>query len=311
MIDIDLVYLWVDGSDPRWIKRRNAYIGKPTTQQQNCKGRYADNGELKYSLRSVEKYAPWIRKIFIVTDQQVPSWLNTSNPRIQIVDHSEILPPEALPCFNSVVIEHHLHLIPGLAEHFLYANDDMFVNRPTTPGTFFGKDMLPIIRMNYRYFRKYYVQFKLHVPWGKKMNTYARTIHNAALLVEKQFGIYYPGRTHHNIDAYLKSSYKEARQLFETEINATLCNHMRSDNDIQRNLYAYVALATRCGHLQYVNRHTSIRCGIHKRERYLRIEKYNPILFCMNDSEYSDDDDREYSISFLEKRFPNKSQFEL
>ena len=83
-MDIDLVYLWVNGNDPKWIAKRNACIGKPTDKQENCAGRYADSGELKYSLRSVEKYAPWIRKIFIVTDDQVPEWLDTNNPKVRI-----------------------------------------------------------------------------------------------------------------------------------------------------------------------------------------------------------------------------------
>ena len=53
-MDIDLVYLWVNGNDPKWIAKRNACIGKPTDKQENCAGRYADSGELKYSLRSIE-----------------------------------------------------------------------------------------------------------------------------------------------------------------------------------------------------------------------------------------------------------------
>ena len=93
-MDIDLVYLWVNGNDPKWQAKRDACIGRPTGNLVNCKGRYADSGELKYSLRSVEKYAPWIRKIFIVTDDQKPEWLNTSNPKIQVVDHKEIMPTE-------------------------------------------------------------------------------------------------------------------------------------------------------------------------------------------------------------------------
>ena len=118
-MDIDLVYLWVNGNDPKWIAKRNACIGKPTDKQENCAGRYADSGELKYSLRSVEKYAPWIRKIFIVTDDQVPEWLDTNNPKVRVVDHKEILPKESLPCFNSTLIEHYLDKISGLSEHFL------------------------------------------------------------------------------------------------------------------------------------------------------------------------------------------------
>lgn len=305
MIDIDLVYLWVDGSDPKWIAKRNACIGESAEIDKNCKGRYADSGELKYSLRSVEKYAPWIRKIFIVTDNQIPKWLDVSNPKIRIVDHAEILPVECLPCFNSTIIEHHLHRIPGLSEYFLYANDDMLINRPVSPETFFAEDLLPKIRFNRRPFRRLTLFFKKK-PWSN----YVQKIHNAALLVKQKYGTYYNGKTHHNIDAYRKSDYQHARQVFDKEISATLCNHMRSSNDIQRNMYSYVALAEKRAHLCYVNQHTSFRFHIDNRKLYKKFEKYNPMLFCMNDSQYANDEDRQCSIAFLNRLFPDKSQFE-
>lgn len=104
--DIDLVYLWVDGSDPRWLEKKIRFTGAVSDNSEvNNKGRYMNNDELRYSLRSVERYLPWIRKIFIVTDDQCPEWLVKEHPKIQLVDHKEILPEEALPCFNSSVIE--------------------------------------------------------------------------------------------------------------------------------------------------------------------------------------------------------------
>ena len=130
-MDVDLVYLWVDGSDPEWRAKRNASIGASEEKSAvNCEGRFADNDELKYSLRSVDKYAPWIHRVFIVTDNQVPAWLDTSNPKVRIVDHKDILPDACLPCFNSVLLEHFIYKIPGLSEYFLYANDDTFINKP-------------------------------------------------------------------------------------------------------------------------------------------------------------------------------------
>lgn len=309
MIDIDLVYLWVNGNDPKWIAKRKACMGELSTDEENCKGRYADNDELRYSLRSVEKYAPWIRKIFIVTDNQIPDWLDTSHPKIRIVDHTEILPTECLPCFNSVVIEHHLHRIPGLSEHFLYANDDMYINQPVTPDTFYAKDLLPKIRLNRRPLRKWTLLFKTRVL-GKPLRNYIRTIQNAALLVEQKYGIYYNGKTHHNIDAYLKSSYRHTRQIFDKEISATLSNHVRSSNDIQRNIYSYVALAEKRGHLCYVTQRTSFRFHIDNRKLYKKFERYKPMLFCMNDSQFANDDDRKCAIAFLCKLFPDKSLFE-
>lgn len=309
-MDIDMVYLWVDGNDPQWLAKHNACIGKTEDKSAvNCKGRYSDNDELKYSLRSVEMYAPWIRKIFIVTDNQVPKWLDTSNPKIRIVDHKEILPEVSLPCFNSRLIEHFLYKIPGLSEHFLYANDDMFINRPVTPATFFAADGLPIIRFNRRPFRKFTLWFKEKVQ-GKALSNYVQAIRNSAELVEKRYGIYYGGKTHHNIDAYLKSDYRHVGEVFKNEIGAMLTHHVRSADDVQRNIYSYVALAEKRAHLHYVTRRTSFRLHIQNESHYAKLERYNPILFCMNDSQYARDEDREMEKAYLDKRFPEKSQFE-
>lgn len=309
-MDIDLVYLWVNGNDPQWLAKRNACIGKTEEKSAvNCDGRYADNDELKYSLRSIEKYAPWIRRIFIVTDNQVPVWLDTSNARVRIVDHKEIMPDVCLPCFNSAVIEHFLYKIPGLAEHFIYANDDMFINKSVTPETFFGKDGLPIVRFNRRPFRKWTLLFKEKVQ-GKRLSNYVQTIRNSAELVEKKYGKYYGGKTHHNIDAYLRSDYEHAAKVFEDEIRTTLPNHVRSENDIQRNIYSYVALAEKRAHLHYVTQRTSFRLHIQNESHYGKLERYNPILFCMNDSQYAKDCDRKRAAAFLDKRFPEKSQYE-
>lgn len=309
-MDIDLVYLWVNGNDPQWLAKRNACIGKTEEKSAvNCDGRYADNDELKYSLRSIEKYAPWLRRIFIVTDNQVPVWLDTSNARVRIVDHKEIMPDVCLPCFNSAVIEHFLYNIPGLAEHFIYANDDMFINKPVTPETFFGKDGLPIVRFNRRPFRKWTLLFKEKVQ-GKRLSNYVQTIRNSAELVEKKYGKYYGGKTHHNIDAYLRSDYEHAAKVFEDEIRTTLPNHVRSENDIQRNIYSYVALAEKRAHLHYVTQRTSFRLHIQNESHYGKLERYNPILFCMNDSQYAKDCDRKRAAAFLDKRFPEKSQYE-
>ena len=310
-MDIDLVYLWVDGSDPAWRAKHNACIGKTEEKSTvNCEGRYADNDELKYSLRSVEMYAPWIHRIFIVTDSQVPAWLDTDNPKVRIVDHTEIMPPASLPCFNASVIEHFLYRIPGLEEHFLFANDDMFINRPVTPDTFFAPDGLPIIRVNPNWLRTKFLALKEKV-FGIPMKNYVRIIQNAALLVKQKYGIYYKWKTHHNIDAYLKSSYRHAEEMFEQEISATITNHVRSDNDIQRNLHSYVALAEKRAHLQHVTQKTSFRLQIHRDDHYRKLEEYNPLFFCMNDSEYANDNDRNKVTAFLAKRFPKKSQFEV
>lgn len=305
-----MVYLWVDGSDPRWLVKHNACIGKTEERSTvNCKGRYADNDELKYSLRSVEMYAPWVRKIFIVTDEQVPLWLDTSNPRIRVVDHKEIMPEVCLPCFNATVIEHFLWNIPGLSEHFLFANDDMLINRSLSPSFFFADDGLPVIRLNHSGLRNFYLAFKKKFL-GIKFKNYVQIVYNAAKLVETKYGVFYGCKTHHNIDAYLKSDYQRIEEMFKEEIEPTLGNHVRSENDIQRSLYAYVAMAEKRCHPVYVDRKTSFRFHIQNMKHYNMLEEYNPMLFCMNDSEYATDDDRRKVTEFLKRRFPDKSEFE-
>lgn len=309
-MDIDLVYTWVNGNDPAWRAKRNAAIGQTEKDSAvNCDGRYADNDELRYSLRAVEKYAPWIRRIFIITDNQIPEWLNIENPKIHIVDHKEILPPESLPTFNSVVIEHMLFNIPDLAEHFLYANDDMFFNRKVSPSDFFASDRRPIIRFNRRPFRKLTLKLKEKIL-GKPLSNYNLTIQNAARLVEEEYGIYIGHKTHHNIDAYRKTAYRHAYEIFKENIDSTLRNHVRSDNDIQRNLYSYVPVAEKKAHVKFVSGKTSFRFHIDNHKHYKKLKRLNPKFFCLNDSQYCTDDDRRLVKEFLKKRFPEKSQFE-
>lgn len=138
---IDLVYTWVDAEDPRWRASRVAARGRcegPQLHTADDDGRYIAHDELRYSLRSVEYFAPWVRRVHLVTAGQVPVWLNTDDARLNIVDHREIFAdPLDLPTFNSHAIESQLHRIPGLSEHFIYMNDDVFFGRRVLPETFF------------------------------------------------------------------------------------------------------------------------------------------------------------------------------
>lgn len=309
-MNIDLVYLWVDGNDPVWQEKHHAFLGLPSDQAgTDCKGRYANNDELKYSLRSIEMYAPWVRKIFIITDHQTPDWLDTSNPKIQIVDHTEIMPPESLPCFNSSLLEHFICRIPDLSEHFIYSNDDTFLNKPVQPSTFFAEDGLPILRLTHSRLRDIFLNFKEKVL-GIPLKNYMQIIKNAALLVKREYGTYYDAKPHHNIDAYLKSDCIKAAQKFHKEIERTHGNHLRKANDIHRSLYFFVALAEKRCHPQFVTQKTSFRFHIQNPKHYEKLAKYDPVFFCMNDSEYANDTDRIRVKEFLSKRFPKKSEFE-
>lgn len=138
---IDFVVLWVDGGDPEWQKKRARFCPE-TEDNGNDLNRYRDWGLLKYWFRSVEQFAPWIRKVFFVTDGQVPGWLNQEHPKLRMVKHGEYIPEKYLPTFNSNVIELWLHKIPDLQEHFVLFNDDMFLTAPVQPEDFF-RDGVP------------------------------------------------------------------------------------------------------------------------------------------------------------------------
>ncbi|KAF0302299.1 Exopolysaccharide phosphotransferase [Amphibalanus amphitrite] len=131
---IDAVYTWVNGSDPefrRQLSETLVHLGHPPANESVNDSRFADNDELRYSLRSLEQHAPWVRRVYLVTNGQVPAWLDLDDPRITVVTHEEIFPNKShLPTFSSPAIESHLHRIKGLSEHFLYFNDDFFLGQP-------------------------------------------------------------------------------------------------------------------------------------------------------------------------------------
>ncbi len=138
--DIDLVITWVDGNDPAWQAAKAAAIG---TADDGGTVRYRDWDLLPYLFRGIDTFLPFIRTVHLVTWGHLPSWLNTNAPRLHIVRHEDYLPEAYRPTFNSNAIELNVHRIEGLAEHFIYANDDMFFLRPLSPDFFF-QNGLPV-----------------------------------------------------------------------------------------------------------------------------------------------------------------------
>ena len=318
---IDLVYLWVDGNDAAWRAKKNKYSGNVQDDKALSEARFRSNDELKYSLRSVEKFAPWINRVFIVTDNQCPEWLNTGNAKIQIIDHSQIFPAVALPVFNSTAIEAVLHKIPGLSEHFLYGNDDMLLVAPVKPFDYFDEDGRPIVRLSGQTFDR---KKALH------KDVYRRMLVRMQDMVQRTHGVLIPHAPHHNIDAYCKSTYKQCLEGFGDLWNTTVHNRFRRDNDIHRSVVSYFMVATGCGVLRKVGRYNrtggfwqsvkaffigrfasdsrTVPVSAKSYESIMR--KYNPLMLCVNDDERATDDDCRRMVAFLEKLFPTKSVFE-
>lgn len=151
---VDAVFTWVDGNDPSHRAKMNEYLeDKGSINSKAVRTRYDQVNEIEFAVRSILKYAKFIRTIFIVTDNQTPDFLKDAEkakkeyPNVKIIDHKEIFKgyEEYLPTFNCRPIETELYKIPGLAEHYVYFNDDLFLLKETSREDFF-KDGFPILR---------------------------------------------------------------------------------------------------------------------------------------------------------------------
>ena len=140
MHPIDLIVPWVDGTDPVWQAEKAKYAPAPRGDDRVI--RYRSWDHFRYFFRGVEQNLPWVRTVHFVTWGHLPAWLNAAHPKLHIVRHTDYIPPAYLPTFSANPIELNLHRIEGLAEHFIFANDDTFFLRPLEPDFFF-KNGLP------------------------------------------------------------------------------------------------------------------------------------------------------------------------
>ncbi len=138
---IDFVIPWVDGADPNWIEQKNQYQDMFKERTDATEARFRDWENLRYWFRGVEKFAPWVNKIYFITCGQIPEWLNTDNEKIVWIKHEDYIPQKYLPVFSSHPIELNFNKIEGLSEHFVYFNDDVFLTAPVAEENFFKKGL--------------------------------------------------------------------------------------------------------------------------------------------------------------------------
>lgn len=311
---VDLVYTWVDGADPVWLARKNAVLRElhlaTATRDAYDASRYRSRDELKYSLRSVAMFADFVRHVFVVTDDQAPSWLNTDNPRLTVVHHKEIFGEDGrLPTFNSHAIEARLHHIDGLAEHYVYLNDDFLFCRRVAPETFFLSNGLA----------KFFPSNALIPPTdgtaaSRSVDDAAR---NSQELIRRHFGRITHQKMKHAPYAQRRSVLYEAEEVFADEFGRTAASQFRSPSDLPvtssfSHYYGY--LTGRAVPGQIVARYVELSAAdFDRRLRDLEARR-NADTLCINDAALEETPDvagRERRLQeFLDSYWPVKTEFE-
>ncbi|WP_310774221.1 stealth family protein [Mycobacterium sp. Z3061] len=308
--DIDLVFSWVDGSDPEFRARRAAQLsGHVVGEGDDADARIRQIDELKYALRSVNMFAPWIRRIFIATDSAPPAWL-AEHPKITIVPAVEhFSDPAALPTYNSHAVESQLHNIPDLSEHFLYSNDDMFFGRPLKASMFFSPGGVSrFIEANTR------IGLGINDTSRSGFENAARV--NRQLLFER-FGQIITRHLEHTAAPLRKSVLLEMEREFPEDFARTQASTFRSCTDISvtNSFYHYYALMTgravqqEKARVRYVN--TTTQAGLGLLPELRKNRRYD--FFCLNDSSFPEVSAAERTkqvVNFLERYFPIPAPWE-
>ncbi len=304
---VDIVYTWVDDSDPAWRERRAGVEPAPALSSDALHaGRTQDRDELRYSLRSLSMYAGWYRRIWLVTDGQAPPWL-AEHPRLTVVDHRQIFTdPSVLPTFNSHAIESQLHHIEGLSEHFLYLNDDVFFGRPVRPELFFAGP--GIARFNI-------APIAIdRQPAPQQLNGAILAARNNRDLLAADFGRTITNRVQHTPHAHLRSSLTELESAHPDLFAQVAASRFRNAADL--------SVASELGHYwAYAHGHAIattlafryVDIGSALMPEYLDslLARRDQDCFCINDAgPYPEPPDDARVAAFLARYFPVPSPFE-
>ncbi len=310
---VDVVYTWVDSSDREWLAERQRWSEQTEIVMDSAANdeRYLDREELRYSLRSLAMYAPFVRNIYIVTHGHRPSWL-IDDDRIRIVPHTEIFPdPTVLPTFNSHAIEANLHRIPGLSEHFLYFNDDVFLGREATFDDFYTKAGL----MKCRFSPSSFVASDEPAPTAIPTDWAS---YNAVKLMHDDFGLTFERKLMHVPHPLRRSVLDDMESRYPEEFARTRASRFREHGDLAiPSMFApYFAIATHQavewphGGGEYVYVDTG-RADFAARMR--KVMAKGPKFLCMNVTRHTDIDlptQARMLREFLGELYPIPSPFE-
>lgn len=328
---IDFVMLWVDGNDEKWLAEKNNY--KPDDEIANTNNRFRDWENLRYWFRGVEKYANWVNNIFFITCGHLPDWINTNNPRLKIIKHSDFMDKKYLPTFNSNAIELNIGKIKDLSEQFVLFNDDVFIvnkvkkedffingmpcdifaeNAIKPDGDIFPHTMFNNVEVINKYFNK--LETKKNLKYKYYNVKYGKNNIRTLLLkpYDKYVGFYNP----HITQSFLKSYFNKLWDLEGNLCDETSKSKFRNRNNITQYLIRYFQLLEGSFEPRNANFGKLLEItdnnDIDKIVTILKKQKQNVI--CINDNIFNNNIDfseiKEKINSTFEEMFPLKSSFE-
>ncbi|UQS81713.1 stealth family protein [Bombilactobacillus folatiphilus] len=326
--EIDAVITWVDGDDPKWLAKKKQQQQKLHYQVAD-EQRYRDFNTLKYVFRSLENYAPWFHRIYLVTDQQLPVWLNVNHPCLQIVDHRDYIAAKYLPTFNSNVIDLNLDQISGLSENFILFNDDLVLTKKVQATDFFVDELpkdtaalSPIcpeidgiesaVLNNIKLINSQFTQKQVVGKYWRKFFKWQYGQYNFRTLFLLPYTKFSGFMDFHMPLSLKKSTFSVLRQKFPTYFAQTNQQPFRSNDDITIWLARYWQLCQ--GQFQP----RSAKFG-----KYLQLSDLKAIklalknpkykALCLNDVALTKEQVQavnQYLPDLLEQKYPNKSRFE-
>ncbi|MDM4762623.1 stealth conserved region 3 domain-containing protein [Galbitalea sp. SE-J8] len=308
--DVDMVFSWVDGTDVEFQRARAARMASYVVGEgDDHAARYRQIDELRYALRSVHLFAPWVRRVFIATDSPAPSWL-AADDRVTIVRSEEFFGDRGvLPTHNSQGVESQLHRIDGLADHYLYSNDDMFFGRPVAPEMFFtpggGTRWVPAT-----------TRIGLGAP-DRTRSGFENSARVNRALIEDRYGVTITRHLEHCAAPFSKAVVRELEAEFAVDFARTAASPFRSATDISvtNSLYHYYALLTGrasindAARVKYID--TTSRAGLAAMDRLLAKRDHD--MFCLNDGSFPEVSAEERSMlvrGFLDRYFGIRAPWE-
>lgn len=332
---IDFVVTWVNGNDLNWQKDKSKYDIN-VTKKGNGPERFRDWNQFYFWYRSVEKYAPWVRKVFLVTYGHIPSWINLQCPKLVFVKHTDYIPDKYTPTFSTVPITLNIHRIKDLSEHFVMFDDDMYLASSVQPADFFENGLPKICAISYPLKNYIYNGHFAHQLFGDigvingLINIQSSVLKNPELWFAKVYGkdrkynklafidSYVPGMFYSHLPIPLrKTDMEDLWELIPDILDESSSHKFRTYDDIERFIFTLYEIMD--GRFIPVSKEHfgiafhSLSTQLDLIDKAFQSHKYKAI--CLNDSvdvtKENFDKIRDKIEKILIREFPDKSSFEI